>query len=430
VSRPLRLSLVFVLSGCQQVTRIDGGEQACVPPAVQAAFDRSCARSGCHDANGTGAGLALTAGRSAAVIDGASSQQQAVPLVVIGDSAGSYMAHKLALAPPTPIVGVRMPVGFDPNNPDQAADVGTILSWIAGAPIAGCEAGAGSSDEGVADTGATSEAMPSDSSGADIEASGLPCEIDDLLERRCRSCHSDPPASGPMPLVSRDHLLAAAPSDGTKTVGERALERMMDPVAPMPPAPGTPASAEEIAMMQAWIVAGSPAEDCGGGGSSESGGEPEPNPFDAEPMCSSGRFWGDDDDGDPRMHPGRDCLSCHDEERADDPDDDDIPDLLIAGTIYPTGHEPNDCIGASSVDLRVIVQSMVSAEEVTLEPNSSGNFLLHRSQAPAGFEAPFQVKLVEGDAERIMPIAAPHGACNRCHTQDGTMDAPGRIVQP
>ncbi|MBC8068665.1 MAG: hypothetical protein IAG13_10060 [Deltaproteobacteria bacterium] len=221
MARLLGLSLVAILSGCQQLTRIESGAQTCVPPAVQAAFERSCARSGCHDANGTGAGLALTAGRSAAVIEGASSQQ-ALPLVVIGDSKGSYMAHKLVDAPSAPIIGVRMPVGFDPENPEQAADVETILAWIAGAPIAGCE-DAESDDAGLADTGGSSDGAAADSSGGDIEARGLPCEVDDLLERRCRSCHSDPPVGAPMALVTREHMLAATPSNAALSVGERAL---------------------------------------------------------------------------------------------------------------------------------------------------------------------------------------------------------------
>ncbi|MBC8068666.1 MAG: hypothetical protein IAG13_10065 [Deltaproteobacteria bacterium] len=200
---------------------------------------------------------------------------------------------------------------------------------------------------------------------------------------------------------------------------------MLDDAAPMPPAPGTRVPADELAIFQAWIEAGSPADACGVGGS-ESGGEPEPNPFDVDPVCTSEQYWGDDDDGDPRMHPGRDCVSCHTEES----DDDDVPDLVIAGTVYPTAHEPNDCYGASSVDLRVIVQSMTSGDEVSLTPNSSGNFLLHRGDAPSGFAPPFQVRVVDGERERLMPIPAAAGSCNGCHTQAGTMGAPGRVVAP
>jgi len=29
-----------------------------------------------------------------------------------------------------------------------------------------------------------------------------------------------------------------------------------------------------------------------------------------------------------------------------------------------------------------------------------------------------------------MPIPAPHGDCNACHTETGTMGAPGRVLAP
>lgn len=414
------------LFGCEQLTPIATDDRACVPPAVQAAFDRTCAKGGCHDVAGAAAGLVLAAGSSADVLDRDASQRP-LPLVTLGDPAQSYMLHKLIATPPEPIVGARMPVGFDARDVGQASDVATIVGWIAGAPFTGCEAAAGSSDEGVAD-GSSGDAM-GDSSGGVIEARGLPCEIDDLLAKQCRSCHDDPPRGAPMPLVTRDDLLADTPSDPTRTVAARALERMRDPKSPMPPAPGTPVADADIALFEGWLADGTPASACGGEDTT-TGEPPEPDPFDVDPMCSSGQFWEDDDDGDPRMNPGRDCISCHDLERLDHPGDEDIPDLVIGGTVYPTAHEPNLCLGASSPDLRVVVQSMMTGDEVTLTPNTSGNFLLHRNDAPTGFAAPFTVKVTDGDRERIMPIAAPSGSCNGCHTQDGANGAPGRVVAP
>jgi hypothetical protein len=314
----LLLSLVplaIASVGCEQVTRLEGEAGPCIPTAVQAAFDRNCAQGGCHDANGAGAGLSLTASASAGVLS-ATSTQTSMPLVVIGDVDGSYLAHKLVPDPPMPIVGVRMPVGYDPGNAEHAQDVATILAWIAGVELSGCAAGG-------SDTGVDSE---------------------------------------------------------------------------------------------------------GDTGTDPTGGEP--NPFTVEPRCTSEIWWGDEDEGDPLMHPGRDCLSCHDDERLEDPDDDDIPDLVIAGTVYPTGHEPSDCYGESSASLRVVVQSMADGAEVELTPNASGNFMLHRTQAPAGFAPPFAVRLVDGERERMMVTPAPAGSCNACHTQDGTMNAPGRVVAP
>ena len=414
MSRACFVALVLGATACTQVTRIEGGgDEECVPTAVQAAFDRSCARGGCHDAAGASAGLVLSAPSSADVLQRTASQKP-MPLVTIGDVQGSYLAQKLLPDPTTPIVGSPMPVGFDVDDPMQVQDVAVILGWIGGAALPGCEVdGSTTGDTGGEET-TTGETT-------DTPAGDLPCDVDMLLATRCRSCHADPPIGAPMPLLTLDDLLAPTPSDPSKTVAERSAERMADGT--MPPPPGMPVPTAEREAFEAWLAAGTPAGMCGGP-------EPEPGPFDVEPMCSSGRFWGEGDDGDPRMHPGRDCIACHDRERADDPDDDDIPDLLIGGTVYPTGHEPNDCYGDASADLQVVIRSLMTDEEITLQPNATGNFLLHRSNAPAGFEAPFSIKLVQGDLERIMPIEAPHGSCNRCHTQDGTMNAPGRVVSP
>jgi len=407
MSRALLVVLALGATACTQVTRIEGGEEECVPTAVQAAFDRTCARGGCHDAAGAAAGLVLSAPTSAEVLQRTASQKP-MPLVTLGDPQASYLAQKLLLDPATPIVGSAMPVGFDVNDPMQVEDVALILGWIGGAALPGCEVEGTTGTTGGDTTGGET---------TDTPVGDLPCDIEMILATRCRSCHSDPPIGAPMPLVTRDDLLAPTPTDATKTVAELSAERMADGT--MPPPPGMPVPTAEREAFEAWLAAGTPAGMCGP--------DPEPGPFDVEPMCSSGRFWGEGDDGDPRMHPGRDCITCHDRER---PDEDDIPDLLIGGTVYPTGHEPNDCYGDSSADLQVVVRSLMSDDEITLQPNATGNFLLRRGDAPAGFAAPFSVKLVQGDLERIMPIEAPHGSCNRCHTQDGTMNAPGRVVSP
>jgi hypothetical protein len=184
-------------------------------------------------------------------------------------------------------------------------------------------------------------------------------------------------------------------------------------------------AADELAAFEAWVAAGAPTEDCQGGG--DTGGEP--NPFDVDPICTSNSWWVGDE-GDPHMFPGRDCVACHAAERLEHPDDEDIPDLVVGGTVYPTGHEPDDCYGTSAAELRVVVASMATGDEVSLVPNGTGNFLLHAADAPASFEPPFLVKLVEGARERVMAVPAPAGSCNACHTQQGKDGAPGRIVRP
>jgi hypothetical protein len=369
-----------------------------VPEEVQAAFDRSCATGGCHDAGGAAAGLVLSAAGSVDVLV-RDATQKTMPLVVVGDTSGSYLAHKLMADPPAAIVGGRMPVGFDPSNADQLADVTTILAWIGGAPMTGCGSGG---------TDTTTGEPPTD----------LPCDVEELLATRCRSCHGDTLAgNAPMSLVTRDDLLAQSAVDPQLDYAERSAIRMADTVSPMPPAPAAPVTAAELAAFEAWISDGTPVGSC----------TPTTDPF-AVTQCTSDAYW-HGDEGSPQMYPGRDCISCHTRERAHG--EEEAPDLLVAGTIYPTGHEPDDCKStALSPDLRVLVRSMATDDELSLTPGGSGNFQLHRSAAPAGFAAPFTVKLVDGDVERVMSTAAPNGSCNGCHTQSGTMAAPGRVVAP
>lgn len=392
------IPLLLALTACNQLTRIGGGDTACVPEEVQAAFDRSCATGGCHDAAGAAAGLVLSGDASGDVLVRDASQT-ALPLVLVGDTGGSYLAHKLMADPPTAIVGARMPVGFDPSNADQVADVTTILAWIAGAPMTGCSSGG---------TDTTTGEPPGD----------LPCDVEELLATRCRSCHGETPAgNAPMSLVTRDDLLAQSAIDPQLDYAERSAIRMADTISPMPPAPAMAVSAAELAAFEAWIADGSPIGSC----------TPTTDPF-AVTQCTSDVYWRGDE-GSPQMYPGRDCISCHTRERAEG--EDEAPDLLVAGTIYPTGHEPDDCKStALSPDLRVLVRSMVTGDELQLTPGSAGNFLLHRSAAPAGFAAPFTVKLVDGTTERTMAMAAPNGDCNACHTQPGATGAPGRVVAP
>lgn len=264
-----------------------------------------------------------------------------------------------------------------------------------------------------------------DTLGADdtigTEGEGMPCAIDEVLSRNCRSCHGATPSS-PMSLLSYDDLLAPSLSDSSRSVAQLALDRMQSSTAPMPPgAPGS-VHVDDLAVWAQWLLDGTPTGECGGTGSTTGGPAPEL-------MCTSGRWWdADEDDGSPHMFPGRACLGCHDDERADDPDDDDIPDLVAAGTIYPSLFEPDNCRGADVDD--VIIELLAANGEVTkLRPNQSGNFLVHRRDAP-GLQPPFTVTVRRGDTTRSMNMQAPHGNCNECHTEGGSNGAPGRIMLP
>ena len=110
--------------------------------AVQAIFDAHCV--GCHNTDSGGLtpaalrgypALPLTAGKShQALVNQPAHEVCGGTLVVPGDSANSYLQHKLV--DPTPCEGGRMPIGeaiiLQPLDSDQMA---TIDAWIAaGAP--------------------------------------------------------------------------------------------------------------------------------------------------------------------------------------------------------------------------------------------------------------------------------------------------------
>lgn len=124
-------------SGCADQFEIIDEPSAsdAVPPAVQDAFDRSCAYGGCHDAGTAAGALSLTAQDAPSIID-APSLQSELPLVELGSVEGSYLAIKMfasgALPPDTSRVGARMPP--DPSD-EELVDVALIMGWIAGAEL-------------------------------------------------------------------------------------------------------------------------------------------------------------------------------------------------------------------------------------------------------------------------------------------------------
>ncbi len=113
--------------------------------------------------------------------------------------------------------------------------------------------------------------------GGGATASGLPCDVDRILQDSCRSCHQASPKFGaPMPLVTHADLHAPLKSDASKMVYEQITARIHDDKSPMPPPPNEPLSAEDAGVLDAWIAAGAPESDeaCGGAGGGGAGGAP------------------------------------------------------------------------------------------------------------------------------------------------------------
>lgn len=160
------------------------------------------------------------------------------------------------------------------------------------------------------------------------------------------------------------------------------------------------------------------------GGSAGSSGASEPTTGTAPTDCSSDRYWTLGEAESPRMHPGAACLACH----AKVVGEDIQGRFAIAGTVYPTAHEVDDCDGAPGPELKVVINA-ADGEELTLMVNESGNFMF--DQLELGSVAfPIQAKVVRGSDVRAMATPQMTGDCNSCHTAAGQKGAPGRILAP
>jgi hypothetical protein len=164
------------------------------------------------------------------------------------------------------------------------------------------------------------------------------------------------------------------------------------------------------------VVAG---DDAGGG--DDSGGTGDDAGQEAAStavVCTSKTTWTRGDRGSSLMHPGRACITCHDANGG--------PSLTIAGTVFPTLHEPDDCNGVNGTTAGMtVVITDANNQSITINVNSAGNFFSQQTIA-----MPFHAKVVSGGKSRSMVAAQTTGDCNSCHTVQGTNSAPGRIQAP
>jgi hypothetical protein len=306
------------------------------------------------------------------------------------------------------MMDTKSPMPPSPAAHATAADIATLTSWIAaGTPTGTC--GGGGADGGLAPA-------PTPTTGGDAAtaaATGVPCDVATAFAS-CASCHSSTPSGGaPMALVSYSDLTAISAKDPTMTNAQRSVLRMKATTSPMPPAPGTPATAATIATIQAWITAGTPKGTCGGGDA----GPVVPSPFSGPSVCTSGKSWTGGDKGSSSMHPGVACIACH--SKSSEP-----PQFAAAGTVYPTGHEPDNCNSVLAAPATVVIVD-ATKKVFNLTVNSVGNF-----SVPGTIAKPYTAKIVYEGRERIMTASQTNGDCNSCHTQAGASLAPGRLLLP
>lgn len=242
-------------------------------------------------------------------------------------------------------------------------------------------------------------------------AADLPCDVAALLSAQCTSCHGASPTGGArISLVSAENLRAPSKTDPKISVAAEAIARMKDTAEPMPPDGLRPAT--EVGVLEAWVAAGMPAGTCAVEGGADT---------NTPTVCTSNTFWTRRDHGSENMHPGGTCIGCHSTS-----DEEDAKIYSLAGTLFPTAHEPDDCNGVNgtSTGAKVVVTD-ATGQVVTMSVNGVGNFHSSRAITP-----PYTAKVVVGDKVRTMKTAQTDGDCNSCHTERGTQKAPGRIFAP
>ena len=316
--------------------------------------------------------------------------------------AGWAMLGAIALVTACGGINVVSPIKGDTSGEGGSASSGTT-------------SGSGSGQGG----GATGSGGGSITSGSGGAGEGLPCDIAAALADKCISCHSNPPVgNAPMALLTYQDLMAPSKDDPSMTMAQSSLARMKDAASPMPPKPASLATAAEIASFEAWVNAGTPQGTCG---DVDAG----PNPFDAPAQCTSGSTWNGGNNGSKSMNPGMACIKCHNQEG-------EGPNYSVAGTVYPTAHEPDKCNAAVEsgppINTAVIEVTDANGTVFTATANSVGNF--SKTSKNGNIVPPYTAKVKYDGRERVMTTPQTSGDCNDCHTQSGTQNAPGRVLLP
>lgn len=286
--------------------------------------------------------------------------------------------------------------------------LGSLLGFsLVAATLAACYSSADVTDGFTGGAGAGGGGGSAGGGGGTV-GDGLPCDVAAVLSSKCASCHATGVAVN---MATYADLTGPAPSDPTQTLAAVAIARMRSKASPMPPAGSTPATAADIAAFETWVAAGLPTGSCGNDGGA--GG----NPYDTPTQCTSGTQWNGRSTG-STMAPGQACIDCHSGGEG--------PLYTIAGTVYPTAHEPDGCNGLPpNLGQAKVVVTDANGAQTALTVNTVGNFA-----SRTNFAKPYHVKVTLGGNERAMSAAPSSGDCNTCHTEQGDQNAPGRIMIP
>ncbi|MDB4934505.1 MAG: uncharacterized protein JWP87_1477 [Labilithrix sp.] len=248
---------------------------------------------------------------------------------------------------------------------------------------------------------------------------GVPCDVAEVLAKDCAGCHAATPSGGaPNAIMSWDDLASPSLTVPSSSIAEVSIARMKDAANPMPPDGASP---QDLAILEKWFAAGMPK------GTDVCDAKAAASVYDTPSVCSTKTSWTRGDHGSILMRPGGACTQCHDDQGRG-------PDYQIAGTVYATAHEPDDCNGTSSSAVKVVITD-AAHKTFTVPVNAAGNFYLDPIRQK--ITMPYKAKVVSGAKSRAMSAAQTDGDCNKCHTEKGTKlkgskqeAAPGRVMAP
>jgi hypothetical protein len=272
-------------------------------------------------------------------------------------------------------------------------------------------AGGGTAAGGGAGTGGGGSATGGGSGAGGGVAGDLPCDVATVLTSWCLTCHGATPSGGaPMSLVSRADLTAMSAQYPGQTIAQRCVARVSAQTAPMPPGAPNMVPAADVAVLQNWVNAGTPAGSCS---------SPDAGPFTT--TCASGSYYVPNGDGSSVMDPGQACSACH---KSQEPG----RAYFFMGTVFPGYHEADLCDAPPVSGGTVEILDANGAIVYTLTPNSAGNF--YQPSLAAGLALPYTARVNANGRTNTMTTPQTSGDCNTCHTEQGLNGAPGRIVWP
>ncbi len=280
-----------------------------------------------------------------------------------------------------------------------------LAGCVAGVAAGGCADGmlGDTPDQGTNGENAGSNAGPGSTTNGAPVGDGVPCDVAQVLATNCTSCHSGAKPTAGLDLTTYASLTAPSNAVSSQTNIERSAIRMRDAQAPMPPT-GAIADAD-IQIIEKWIADGTPQGTCGSGSTT-------PPPITV--ACTSNQFYTGSEGS--SMRPGVACESCHTHQSGE-------KQIAFGGTVYPTAHEPDTCVGQNGA---TIVVTDANGAQHTATANANGNFHV----MGAGLAFPIHAEIHANGKILKMNTAVDTGDCNSCHTVMGANNAPGRIVAP